>query len=89
MKKAFSDELPCDGWAFEGVSILAVFLGLEDPRQAGKVVYPLVEVLTFVLLAVMSGADAFTEVEHFGNAERASIPCEASENSPHGPTSIC
>ena len=31
-------------------------------------VYPLVEVLILVLMAVMAGAEAFTEVERFGKA---------------------
>ena len=31
--------------------------------------YPLVEVLILVLLAVMAGADAFTEIEHFGDVK--------------------
>ena len=67
MKTEFSDDLPCEGSAFESAAIIACFANLVDPRQQGKVVYPLVEVLILVLLAVMAGADAFTEVERFGN----------------------
>ncbi len=32
------------------------FEPIEDPRQSGKVDYPLVEILLLVLLAVLSGA---------------------------------
>jgi predicted transposase YbfD/YdcC len=66
MKAEFADDLPCEGSAFESAAIIACFSNLADPRQQGKVVYPLVEVLILVLLAVMAGADAFTEVERFG-----------------------
>jgi predicted transposase YbfD/YdcC len=66
MKAEFADDLPREGSAFESAAIIAFFSGLADPRQQGKVVYPLVEVLILVLLAVMAGADAFTEVERFG-----------------------
>lgn len=69
MKKEFCDDLPWDATAFESVSIIECFSELSDPRQAGKVVYPLVEVLILVLLAVMAGADAFTEVERFGKVK--------------------
>lgn len=48
-----------------------VFLGyfeeLPDGRQAGKVRYPLTEVLLLCLLAVLSGAETFTDIAHFGN----------------------
>jgi predicted transposase YbfD/YdcC len=69
MKREFSDDLPCEGSAFEGAAIIECFSGLSDPRQQGKVVYPLVEVLILVLLAAMAGADAFTEVERFGKVK--------------------
>ena len=48
-----------------------VFLGyfedLPDGRQAGKVRYPLTEVLLLCLLAVLSGAETFTDIANFGN----------------------
>jgi predicted transposase YbfD/YdcC len=69
MRKEFSDDLPCDAAAFQSVAIVECFSGLGDPRQAGKVVYPLVEVMILVLLAVMAGADAFTEIERFGKVK--------------------
>jgi predicted transposase YbfD/YdcC len=68
--KARLDDLPWEGSAFECASIIECFSGLDDPRQQGKVVYPLVEVLILVLLAAMAGADAFTEVERFGKVKR-------------------
>jgi hypothetical protein len=69
MKTEFLDDLPCEASAFESASIIGCFSGLRDPRQQGKVVYPLVEVLILVLLAVMAGADAFTEIERFGKVK--------------------
>ena len=39
---------------------------MPDPRQAVKVVYPLDEVLLLSLLAVLAGADAFTDIARFG-----------------------
>ena len=47
----------------EAVGFLAHFEGLPDARQAGKVVYPLDEVLLLSLLAVLAGAEAFTDIE--------------------------
>ena len=46
----------------------AVFLGLKalpDPRQAVKVAYPLYEFLLLSLLAVLAGAEAFTDTARF------------------------
>ena len=50
----------------ETVVFLEYFKGLPDPRQAGKVVYPLNEVLLLSLLAVLAGAEAFTDIARFG-----------------------
>lgn len=69
MRTEFLEDLPCDACAFESASIIGCFSGLSDSRQRGKVVYPLVEVLILVLLAVMAGADAFTEIERFGKVK--------------------
>jgi DDE_Tnp_1-associated/Transposase DDE domain len=49
----------------ETTSFLHYFSGLPDHRQAGKVDYPLPEVL-LVLLAVLAGAEAFTDIARFG-----------------------
>jgi predicted transposase YbfD/YdcC len=50
----------------EAVSFLAHFQGLPDSRQAAKVVYPLDEVLLLSLLAVLAGAETFTDISRFG-----------------------
>lgn len=50
----------------EAVVFLSHFKELPDPRQQGKVVYPLDEVLLVSLLAVLAGADAFTDIARFG-----------------------
>jgi len=42
------------------------FRALPDPRQAAKVVYPLEEVLLLCLLAVLAGAETFTDIARFG-----------------------
>ncbi len=42
------------------------FSDLTDGRQAGRVVYPLDEVLLLALLAVLAGADTFTDIARFG-----------------------
>lgn len=48
------------------VEWLEHFEDLEDPRQSGKVAYPLVEMLLQCLLAVLAGADSWVEVALFG-----------------------
>jgi len=50
----------------ETTSFLHHFSGLPDHRQAGKVEYPLPEVLLLILLAVLAGAEAFTDIARFG-----------------------
>lgn len=50
----------------EAVAFLEHFQELPDGRQAGKVVYPLDEVLLLSLLAVLAGAEAFTDIARFG-----------------------
>jgi len=50
----------------ESVVFLEHFADLEDPRQQGKVVYPLAEVLVLCLLAVLAGAETFTDIALFG-----------------------
>lgn len=44
------------------------FEDLEDPRQQGKVWYPLDEVLLLCLLAVLAGAESWVEIAEFGEA---------------------
>ena len=50
----------------ETTSFLHYFSELPDHRQPGKVDYPLPEVLLLVLLAVLAGAEAFTDIARFG-----------------------
>jgi len=50
----------------ETTSFLHYFSGLPDQRQPGKVDYPLPEVLLLILLAVLAGAEAFTDIARFG-----------------------
>ena len=53
----------------------AVFLGffkeLTDPRQPGKVMYPLDEVLLLSLLGVLAGAETFVDIARFGDKKLA------------------
>ena len=52
-----------DGGAFdETVVFLRHFEDLPDPRQRGKVIYPLDEVLLLCLLAVLAGAEAIADI---------------------------
>jgi hypothetical protein len=49
----------------EALVFLSFFADLPDPRQAGKVIYPLQEVLLLCLLAVLAGAESFVEIARF------------------------
>jgi hypothetical protein len=61
------DDAATDGTAFnETVVFLSHFKDLTDPRQQGKVIYPLDEVLLLCLMAVLAGAECFTEIALFG-----------------------
>jgi hypothetical protein len=61
------DDATTDGMTFEEtVSFLCHFDRLPDPRQAGKVIYTLDEVLLLCLFAVLAGAECFTEIALFG-----------------------
>jgi len=55
-----------DGAIGEGVVFLKYFDDLPDPRQVGKVMYPLDEILLLCLLAVLAGAETFTDIARFG-----------------------
>ena len=50
----------------EAVVFLNHFKDLPDPRQPGKVIYPLAEVLLLCLLAVLAGAETFVDIALFG-----------------------
>jgi predicted transposase YbfD/YdcC len=58
------------GESFAALSEAVVFLNhfkdLPDPRQLGKVIYPLDEVLLLCLLAVLAGAESFVDIARFG-----------------------
>lgn len=49
-----------------GPALLEHFSALDDPRQPGKVLYPLPEVMLLVLCASLSGAEDFVEVQFWG-----------------------
>jgi predicted transposase YbfD/YdcC len=55
----------------EGVVFLDHFVGLPDPRQLSKVIYPLDEILLLSLLAVVAGAETFTAIAQFGKTKLA------------------
>ena len=46
----------------ETVVFLTYFKDLHDPRQQGKVCYPLEEILLLCLLAVVAGAETITAI---------------------------
>src|ERR1700723_1678755 len=50
----------------ETVVFLSHFKALEAPRQAGKVIYPLDEILLLCLVAVLAGAETFVDIARFG-----------------------
>jgi predicted transposase YbfD/YdcC len=50
----------------ESVVFLEHFRDLSDPRQRGKVIYPLDEILLLCLLAVLAGAETITDIALFG-----------------------
>ena len=50
----------------EAVVFLDYFKDMPDPRQPGKVLYPLAEVLLLCLLAVLGGAETITDIALFG-----------------------
>lgn len=58
------------GRDFSAVAETTVFLeyfkDMPDHRQPGKVIYPLDEILVLCLLAVLAGAESFTDIARFG-----------------------
>src|ERR1700730_3614328 len=50
----------------ESVVFLSYFKDFPDPRQRGRVVYPLQEMLLLSLLAVLAGAETFVDIALFG-----------------------
>lgn len=49
------------------VEFLEHFEDLDDPRQRGKVLYPLDEILLLVLLGVMASCESWVEIAKFGD----------------------
>ena len=47
-------------------AFLTHFQSVEDPRQQGKVLYPLEEIFLLVLCGVISGADGWTSIAIYG-----------------------
>lgn len=61
-----------DTGAFEETVIfLNHFKDLADPRQRGKISYPLDEILLLCLLAVLAGAETFVDIALFGTKKLA------------------
>jgi predicted transposase YbfD/YdcC len=54
----------------ETVVFLKHFRSLPDPRQRGKVVYSLDEVLLLCLMAVLAGAETIVDIARFGEKKR-------------------
>ena len=52
-------------------SLLDHFSALDDPRQAGKVLYPLPEIMLVVLCARLAGAEDFVEIRFWGRKKLA------------------
>src|SRR5882672_2785612 len=50
----------------EALVFQGCFAGFPDPRQPGKVIYPLQEVFLLCLLAVLAGAETFVDIALFG-----------------------
>lgn len=50
----------------EAIVFLSYFEEFPDPRQRGKVVYPIDEILLLCLLAVLAGAETFVDIARFG-----------------------
>lgn len=60
-----STETACGAFE-EAIAFLRYFKDLVDPRQQGKVTYPLDEILLLCLLGVMAGSDTFVDIALFG-----------------------
>jgi len=64
----------------ESIAVLDFFAGLTEPRQLGKILYPLKEILLLTLCAVVCGADSFVEITQFGRCKldflRSLLPFE-------------
>lgn len=52
-------------------SIESCFGEIEDPRVRGRCDYPLIEILTIAICAVIAGAEGWTDMETFGKSKEA------------------
>jgi predicted transposase YbfD/YdcC len=50
-------------------SIEACFGDLEDPRVKGRSWYPLIEIITIAICAVIAGAETWTDIQTFGESK--------------------
>ena len=50
------------------------FAGVTDPRVVARCDHLLIEILTIAILAVLCGADDWTDIELFANATRGDLP---------------
>lgn len=53
----------------KSIAALEFFEDLSEPRQPGKILYPLKEILLVTLCAVIGGADSFVEIAQFGKCK--------------------
>lgn len=51
-------------------SIEACFGEMEDPRVTGRSRYPLIEIITIAICAVIAGAETWTDIETFGESKK-------------------
>jgi predicted transposase YbfD/YdcC len=66
------DETSADCAALAETTVfLSYFRDMPDHRQPGKVLYPLDEILVLCLLAVLAGAETFTDIARFGEKKPA------------------
>ena len=55
----------------QSIAFLDYFSGLEDPRQAGKVLFALDEIMLLVLCGVLSDGESFVEIARWGEMNLA------------------
>ena len=58
---------------FEATEFLQHFNDLRDRRQVGKGTHPLDEILLLSLLAVLAGAEGFTDIARLGEKKLARL----------------
>ena len=51
-------------------SVMSYFSDVEDPRTGKNITHPLINIVTIAILAVICGADGWTDVERYGKAKR-------------------